>query len=116
MESKKIGIVGSWEKDVVGADVSLSKFLSTGAVEVFCPASEYIDFSLGEGMPVVIEKGLFSWRGEIIGSRTGTLSDMFTPRDFAHSVGKNLVGVYTVRLSRETPVTPEIIGSEAFLA
>jgi len=41
---------------------------------------------------------------------------MFTPRDFAQSVGKNLVGVYTVRLSGETPVTPEIIGSEAFLA
>lgn len=41
---------------------------------------------------------------------------MFTPRDFSQSVGKNLVGVYTVRLSKETPVTPEIIGSEAFLA
>ena len=49
-------------------------------------------------------------------SLTTALSDMFTPRDFAQSVGKNLVGVYTVRLSGETPVTPEIIGSEAFLA
>lgn len=54
---KRLGIVGSWEKDVVRADVSLSKFLSTGTVEVFCPASEYIDFSLGEEMPVVMEKG-----------------------------------------------------------
>jgi hypothetical protein len=91
---RKIGIVGSWEKDVVGADVSLSKFLSTGAVEVFFPASESIDFSLGEGMPVVIEKGSISWRGRFL----------------------DPVGIYTVRLSWKTPVTPYIIGAEAFLA
>ena len=67
-------------------------------------------------MPVVIEKGSISWRGEILGSRTVILSDVFTPRDFAQLVGKDPVGIYTVRLSWKTPVTPYIIGAEAFLA
>lgn len=91
---KRPGIVGSWEKDVVGNDLSLEKFKRTGCVEVFCPASEFIDFSMGEEMPVGIDKGSRSWRGEIIGSRTGVLNDMFTPRDFAQAVGKNPVRVH----------------------
>lgn len=49
-------------------------------------------------------------------SLTTALSDMFTPRDFAPSVGKNPVVVYIVRMNRETPVSSEINGAEAFLA
>ena len=66
-------------------------------------------------MPASLEKGLLSWSGEIMGSRTGVLSDGFTSRDFAQTVGKNLIGIYLVRLSRETSVTRDIIGAESFL-
>ena len=62
-----------------------------------------------------LEKGLLSWSGEIMGSRTGVLSDGFTSRDFAQTVGKDSVRGYTIRLSWKTPVTEDIIGAEAFL-
>lgn len=111
---RKIGIVGSWEKDVVGNDLSFEKYKGTDCVEVFCPASEFVDFSMGEGMPIAFEKGTRFWKGEIMGSRTGFLSDVFTPQNFAQAVGKNPVGVYLIQMSRETPVTEDIIGVEAF--
>ncbi|MDA8149726.1 MAG: hypothetical protein M0041_01110 [Nitrospiraceae bacterium] len=40
----------------------------------------------------------------------------FTPREFSLAVGSDPVGIYIVRLFRETPVTPEIIGATAYLA
>ena len=107
----KIGIVGSWEKGPNGVDISLQKFLLTGVVEVYCPAAEFMDFSMSTGMPVFLEKGELSWKGEIKGGRIGILSDKFTPKDFLDSVGKNSVGVYLVGLSSETPVNENIIGA-----
>ena len=111
----RIGIVGSPEKDATGKDVSLAKFLTTGTVEVFCFAPEYIDFSLSQGIPVVIEKESHSWNGEIVGGRTEILNEAFTPGDFVRTVGKSPVGVYLVRLDRKTPATPEIVGAGAYL-
>ena len=58
---RRLGIVWSWEKDVAGNYLSLEKYKGTGCFEVFCPASEFVDFSMGEGMLVVIEKGSLSW-------------------------------------------------------
>lgn len=115
--SKRLGIVGRWEKGPGGLDVSLDKFLYMGEVEVFCPISEYLDFSLSIEAPVELEKEGYYWKGAILLSRTGYLtgSPDFTPRDFAQAIGNDPVGVYIVRLSRETPVTPEIIGATAYL-
>ena len=115
---KHLGIVGSWEKGPDGSDVSIEKFLFLGEVEVFCPISDYLDFSLSPGAPVEIEKGGHFWRGEILLSRTGYLTNSpeLTPSDFARTVGNDPVGVDIVRLSPDTPVTEEIIGAEAFLA
>jgi hypothetical protein len=106
----KIGIVGSWEKGHADENVSLQKFLSTGVLEVFCPAAEFMDFSMSTGMPVSLKKGAHSWKGEIKGGRIGVLSDKFTPKEFRDAIGKNSVGVYLVRLSSETPVNEHIIG------
>lgn len=111
----RLGIVGYPEKDTTGEDVSLAEFLSTGTVEVFCFAPEYIDFSLSQGIPVVIENGSCSWKGEIVGGRTEILNKAFTPGDFVRTVGKSPVGVYLVRLDRKTPATPEIVGATAYL-
>ena len=84
---------------------------------MFCPISEYLDFSLSLGTPVELEKGGHFWKGEILLSRTGYLtgSPGFTPVDFAQAIGNDPVGVYILRLFRETPVTPEIIGATAYL-
>ena len=115
---KRLGIVGSWEKSPDGTDISLEKFLYMGEVEVFCPISEYLDFSLSLGAPVELEKEGHYWKGEILLSRTGYLegSSDFTPREFPQTIGSDPVGIYVVRLFRETPVTPEIIGATAYLA
>ena len=115
--SRCLGIVGSWEKGPDGADISLEKFLYMGEVEVFCPISEYLDFSLAQGTPVEIETPGHFWKGEVVLSRTGYLtnSSEFTPSDFARAIGNDPVGVYIVRLSPETPVTKEIIGATARL-
>ena len=115
---KRLGIVGSWEKGPDGKDISLEKFQSTGDVEIYAPVSEYLDFSLARGMPVELIKEGHFWKGEIVLSRTGYLtgSSGFSPRNFAQAIGNNPVGVYIVRLSRETPVMPEIIGATAYLA
>ena len=115
--SRYLGIVGSWEKGPAGSDISLEKFLYMGEVEVFCPISEYLDFSLSLGAPIEIEKEGRFWRGEIILSRTGYLTNIpeFSPSYFAKTVGSDPVGIYIVRLSRETPVTPEIIGARVYL-
>ena len=117
MEPKKIGIVGSWEKGPNWEDISLEKFLQMGTVEVFCPISEYLDFSMAPGAPVRIEKEGHLWRGEIRIGRSGSLTNSpgFTPADFARMVGNDPVGVYLVRLFPETPVTPNIIGATVSL-
>lgn len=108
---KRLGIVGSWEKGPNEIDISLEKFLSMGEVEVYCPWSDYLFPSKVKGMPVVLEKGSISWAGKIIEGRIGVLSDMFTPKEFLESVGKNPVGVYIVRLDKETPANENIIGA-----
>ena len=115
--SRCLGIVGSWEKGAEGADISLEKFLFMGEVEVFCPIDDYLDFSLSIGATVETEKAGHFWRGEIILSRTGYLTNSpeFTPSDFARTVGNDPVGIYIVRLSPDTPVTEEIIGATAYL-
>ncbi len=114
--SQFIGIVGSQEKDLDGKDVSLEKYRSTGVVEVFCERSLFADFSSGIGVPVVIRKGSVVWEGELAGFRLGVLNPGFTPREFAESIPDNNVGIYTIRLSSDTSVTPGMIGARVYLA
>ena len=51
---------------MVGDGVSLSKFLSTGAVEVFCPASEYIDFRWVRGCRLSSRKDFSPGGGRLL--------------------------------------------------
>ena len=78
----KIGIVGSGEKGADVLDVSLAKFLSTGMVEVFCPASEFKDFSISAGIPVVLEKkrAPFLERGSYRGKNRCSEKYVYTER------------------------------------
>jgi len=114
--STKIGIVGSWEKGPNGLDFSLEKFQMWGSIEVYCRLEDYKPFML-VGTPVIIATEERAWRGELTSSRHGhlTASAGFTPQDFALEVGTNTVGHYLVKLDKETPATPEIIGAEVFL-
>jgi len=111
-----LGVVGSFEKGPNGLDISLEKFQMRGGVEVYCRMQEYKPFML-VGTPVTIEKEDRAWRGELISSRHGhlTASSGFTPRDFALEVGSNTIGHYLVKLDKETPATPEIIGARVYL-
>ena len=56
------------------------------------------------------------WKGRssYFGKGNFFSSDLI-PSSFARTVGHNPVGGYLLRLYRETPVIPKIIGVEAFL-
>ena len=112
----RLGIVGSQEKDPDSKDVSLENYRRTDVVEVFCREALFADFSSGIGVPVRIRKGAQVWEGEMAGFRKGVLSRDFTPREFAQDNAGKRVGIYTVRLWTETPVTDKIIGAKVYLA
>lgn len=113
--SERLGIVGSPEKDPNGNDISLEKYRETGFVEVFCKAADFVDFSSGIGVPISLKKGALAWKGEMAGFRLGVVNDAFTPRDFIAFLEGMRVGIYTIRMDPETPVSSDIIGAKAYL-
>ena len=113
--SEFLGIVGSQEKDPDGKDVSLEHYRRTNFIEVFCREALFADFSSGIGVPVKIKKGAQVWEGEMFGFRMGVLSSDLTPHDFFQDNAGKRVGIYTIRIWTEIPVTDKIIGAKVYL-